>query len=46
MIRTAATNLADLATNTFNIEFPWVIAILEVLQMLVVLPLAPPAAVR
>lgn len=41
VIRTAATNLADLATNTFNIEFSWVIAVLELLQVLVVLPLAP-----
>jgi uncharacterized membrane-anchored protein len=41
VIRTAATNLSDLATNTFNIEFPWVIAVLELLQVLVVLPVAP-----
>jgi uncharacterized membrane-anchored protein len=41
VIRTAATNLSDLATHTFNIEFAWVIAVLEVLQVLVVLPVAP-----
>ena len=41
VIRTAATNLADLAADTFNIEYAWTIAVLEVLQVLVVLRLAP-----
>lgn len=41
VIRTAATNLADLASDTFNIEYAWTIAVLEVLQVLVVLRLAP-----
>jgi uncharacterized membrane-anchored protein len=41
VIRTAATNLADLADDNFNIEFSWTIAVLEVLQVLAVLQLAP-----
>jgi uncharacterized membrane-anchored protein len=40
VIRTAATNLADLAADTFNIEYAWTIAVLEALQVLVVLRLA------
>ena len=41
VIRTAATNLADLAHDQFNIEFAWTIAALEVAQVLAVLQLAP-----
>ena len=41
VIRTAATNLADLAADQFNIEYAWTIAVLEVLQVLAVLKLAP-----
>ena len=37
VVRTAATNVADLATHTFNLDYSWVIAALEALQVLVVL---------
>ncbi|MGA2189350.1 MAG: hypothetical protein ABSH33_12530 [Steroidobacteraceae bacterium] len=37
VVRTAATNAADLATHTFNLDYSWVIAALEALQVLVVL---------
>ena len=40
-LRTAATNLADLATHTFGLEYAWVIAALEALQVLAVLRVAP-----
>jgi uncharacterized membrane-anchored protein len=40
VVRTAATNLADLATHTFHLDYSWVIAALEALQVLVVLPAA------
>ena len=41
VLRTAATNLADLATHTFNWPYPKVIVILAVLQALVVWPVLP-----
>lgn len=41
VLRTAATNLADLATHTFGLPYPWVIAFLELLQVLVILPVGP-----
>jgi uncharacterized membrane-anchored protein len=37
VVRTAATNAADLATHTFNLDYSWVIAALEALQVVVVL---------
>jgi uncharacterized membrane-anchored protein len=37
VVRSAATNAADLATHTFNLDYSWVIAALEALQVLVVL---------
>jgi len=37
VVRTAATNVADLATHTFDLDYSWVIAALEALQVLVVL---------
>ena len=40
-LRTAATNLADLATHTFGLDYAWVIAGLEALQVLAVLKVAP-----
>jgi len=40
-LRTAATNLADLATHTFGLEYAWVIAALEALQALTVLAVTP-----
>ena len=42
ILRTAATNVADLATHTFNIPYPWAIAVLELLQVLVILPALQP----
>lgn len=41
VLRTAATNLADLATHTFQLSYPLVIAWLELIQILVVLRVAP-----
>ena len=41
VLRTAATNLADLATHTFGLPYPRVILGLAVLQCLVVWPVAP-----
>lgn len=41
VLRTAATNLADLATHTFQLSYPWVIAGLELVQVLVILRAAP-----
>jgi uncharacterized membrane-anchored protein len=41
VLRTAATNIADLATHTFDLPYSWVIASLELLQVLVVLPVLP-----
>jgi uncharacterized membrane-anchored protein len=41
VLRTAATNLADLATHTFQLSYPLVIAGLELIQVLVVLRVAP-----
>ena len=41
VLRTAATNLADLATHTFGLPYLDVILVLAVLQALVVLPVAP-----
>ena len=43
VVRTAATNVADLATHTFNLDYSWVIATLEALQVLVVLAVSSPA---
>lgn len=43
VVRTAATNVADLATHTFNLEYSWVIAALEALQVFVVLGVSFPA---
>jgi len=40
VVRTAATNLADLATHTFHLSYPWVIAGLEAVQALVLLRVA------
>ena len=40
VLRTAATNLADLATHTFHLSYPWVIAGLELIQVLVILRVA------
>ncbi len=37
VLRTAATNIADLVTHTFNMPYPWVIAAVELLQVLVVM---------
>jgi uncharacterized membrane-anchored protein len=36
VVRTAATNIADLATHTFGLDYPWVIAALAVIQVLLV----------
>jgi len=46
VLRTAATNLADLATHTWGWPYSWAIAALEALQVLVILPALPrlPAA--
>ena len=41
VLRTAATNLADLATHTWEWPYPWVIASLEALQVLFILPALP-----
>jgi uncharacterized membrane-anchored protein len=41
VLRTAATNLADLATHTWAWPYPWVIASLEALQVLFILPVLP-----
>jgi len=41
VLRTAATNLADLASHTFHIEYAWVIACLEMVQVLAVLLVMP-----
>ncbi len=41
VLRTAATNLADLATHTWEWPYPWVIASLETLQVLFILPALP-----
>jgi len=46
VLRTAATNLADLATHTFHIEYAWVIAGLEAVQVLAVLLIMPRPVVR
>jgi uncharacterized membrane-anchored protein len=37
VVRTAATNAADLLTHTFQLDYSWVIAALEALQVLVML---------
>jgi uncharacterized membrane-anchored protein len=37
VVRTAATNAADLLTHTFQLDYSWVIAALQALQVLVVL---------
>jgi uncharacterized membrane-anchored protein len=37
LVRTAATNAADLATHTFQLDYSWVIAALEALQVMAVL---------
>ena len=41
VLRTAATNLADLATHSWELPYPWVIACLGVFQVLVILPVGP-----
>jgi len=41
VLRTAATNVADLATHTFQLSYPLVIAGLELIQVLVILRVAP-----
>jgi len=41
VLRTAATNVADLATHTFGWPYPWVIAGLATIQVLVILPVLP-----
>jgi uncharacterized membrane-anchored protein len=41
VLRTAATNLADLATHTLRLPYPWVIAALALTQVLVILPVLP-----
>jgi uncharacterized membrane-anchored protein len=41
VLRTAATNIADLATHTFQLSYPWVIAGLEFIQVLVILRATP-----
>ena len=41
VLRTAATNVADLATHTFGWRYPWVIAGLAIVQVLVILPVPP-----
>jgi uncharacterized membrane-anchored protein len=41
VLRTAATNLADLATHTWEWPYAWVIASLEALQVLFILPALP-----
>ncbi len=41
VLRTAATNIADLATHTFEWPYPWVILGLAVIQGLVILPVLP-----
>jgi uncharacterized membrane-anchored protein len=41
VLRTAATNVADLATHTFGWPYPWVIAGLAVIQVLVIWPVPP-----
>jgi uncharacterized membrane-anchored protein len=41
VLRTAATNIADLATHTFEWPYPWVILGLTVIQALVILPVLP-----
>jgi uncharacterized membrane-anchored protein len=40
-LRTAATNIADLLTHGFHMPYPWAIALLQVAQVLAVLPLPP-----
>ena len=40
VLRTAATNVADLATHTFGWPYPWVIASLAMIQVLVILPVS------
>src|SRR5580698_9356913 len=45
VLRTAATNVADLATHTWEWPYPWVIASLEALQVLFILPALPRLAV-
>lgn len=46
VLRTAATNLADLATHTLQWPYAWVIAALEMLQVLVILPVPPRLRVK
>jgi len=41
VLRTAATNIADLATHTFHLSYPLVIAGLELIQVLVILRVTP-----
>jgi uncharacterized membrane-anchored protein len=41
VLRTAATNLADLATHTFEWRYPWVISVLKMIQVMVILPVLP-----
>lgn len=38
VLRTAATNVADLATHTLEWPYPWVIASLAIIQAIVILP--------
>lgn len=46
VLRTAATNVADLATHTWEWPYAWVIASLEALQVLVILPALPRLVTR
>jgi uncharacterized membrane-anchored protein len=41
IVRTAATNLADLATHTMGLSYPWTIAALEAILVFAVLPVRP-----